>query len=243
MAPAGCCGSRRRASSRERSRRIGPGGGWRPAVNGPGRLLRGRAGVCSRAAVHARGLVPRLLCPVSRLPRPVPVPASTFYVFRVPRSAFRVLRPAPHARVFRLLHFVPAFPVFCCPRPVARVLRPASCVLRPASCVLHPVPPCPRPRPRVPRFASCAPRPRLPCSAPAPRTPRPCPWLRLLRPADGCPCSAPCLPPRTSGQVLPASASRRDEKKIGRFTTGTSRFCMHCSGASYSRLRIISPPW
>lgn len=120
----------------------------------------------------------------------------------------------------RLLRPVPAFPVFCCPRPVARVPCSAFCVLRSASCVLRPVPPCPcpcprpRPRPRVPRFASCAPRPRLPCSAPAPRTPhprllrpvpvppssaprtpRPCPWLRLLRPADGCPRSAPCLPP------------------------------------------------
>lgn len=105
----------------------------------------------------------------------------------------------------RLLHFVPPFPVFCCPRPVARVLRSAFCVLRPAPRAPVPVPPCPcpcprapcpRPRPRVPRFASCAPRPRLPCSAPAPRAPHPAPgpWLRLLRPADGCPCSAPCLP-------------------------------------------------
>ena len=185
MAPAGCCGSRRRASSRERSRRIGPGGGWRPAVNGPGRLLRGLAGRMRSRCVPCTGAC---------APSPMP----------------RLLRP------------VPAFPVFCCPRPVARVPCSAFCVLRSASCVLHPVPPCPcprarapvpvppcpcpRPRPRVPRFASCAPRPtpassvfRTRAPHPAPRTPRPCPcpcpWLRLLRPADGCPCSAPCLPP------------------------------------------------
>lgn len=163
----------------------------------------------------------------------------------------------------RLLRPVPAFPVFCCPRPVARVLRPASCVLRPASrapvpvpasasastcsafCVLRPTPASSVFRTRAPHPAPAAPHPApMPVPpSPAPRTPRPCPWLRLLRPADGSPCSAPCLPPRTSGQVLPASASRRDEKKIGRLPRGTSRFCMHCSGASYSRLRIISPPW
>ncbi len=165
MAPAGCCGSRRRASSRERSRRIGPGGGWRPAVNGPGRLLRGRAGVCSRAAVHARGLVPRLLRPV------------------------------------------PAFPVFCCPRPVARVLRSAFCVL-------HPVPPLPvpasastcsafcvlRPTPASSVFRVPHPHPR-PCAlCPWPRTRvscAPCPCPRLLRSADGSPRSAPYLPPPT----------------------------------------------
>ena len=168
----------------------------------------------------------------------------------------------------RLLRPVPAFPVFCCPRPVARVLRPASCTPCPRARArvrvrVH-VFRVLRPRPRVPRFASCAPRPRLPCSAPAPRTPhprprtlRPCPCPRLPRPAPRARARArvfcvpqtvarvprPVSPPRTSGQVLPASASRRDEKKIGRLPRGTSRFCMHCSGASYSRLRIISPPW
>ena len=191
----------------------------RPVVAGPG----GAYAVALRS-MHG-GLVPRLLCPVSRLPRPVP-----------------------------------AFPVFCCPRPVARVLRSASFVL-------HPVPPCPcprpRPRPRVPRFASCAPRPRLPCSAPAPRAPHPrprCPALCARGPAPASPAPRarapvfcvpqtvarvprPISPPHTSGRLLPASARCRDEKKIGRFPTGTSRFCMHCSGASYSRLRIISPPW
>lgn len=154
--------------------------------------------------------------------------------------------PAPRARVSRVL------------LPAASSPCSASCVLRPASCVLHPVPPCPcprprpRPRPRVPRFASCAPRPRLPCSAPAPRAPhprprtlRPCP--RLPRPAPRARGSVFCVPrtvarvprpvspPRTSGQVLPASASRRDEKKIGRLPRGTSRFCMHCSGARLTR--------
>lgn len=161
----------------------------RPVVAGPG----GAYAVALRS-MHG-GLCP-VSCapsPVSRAPCPCPRPRFTC-------SAFRVLRPAPHARVFRVPH----------PRPAPAAPHPAPV----------PVPP-----------------------SPAPRTPRPCPWLRLLRPADGCPCSAPCLPPRTSGQVLPASASRRDEKKIGRFPTGTSRFCMHCSGASYSRLRIISPPW
>ena len=199
-----------------------------------------------------------------RLLRPVPA----FPVFCCPRPVARVLRPAPRARVFRLLHFVPPFPVFCSPRPVARVLRPASCT------------PCPRARARararvrVHVFRVLRPAPharvfRLPCSAPAPRTrtrtrgpaalrsvpvaphpwPRtrvscaPCPCPRLLRSADGSPRSAPYLPPHTSGRLLPASARCRDEKKIGRFPTGTSRFCMHCSGASYSRLRIISPPW
>lgn len=206
--------------------------------------MQSRCGPCTGACAPS---------PMPRLLRPVPA----FPVFCCPRPVARVLRPAPRARVFRLLHFVPPFPVFCCPRPVARVLRPAFCVLRSASCVLRPAPRAPVP---VPASASastcsafCVPRPtpassvfRVPHPHPRPRTRvscTPCPWLRLLRPADGCPCSAPCLPPRTSGQVLPASARCRDEKKIGRFPTGTSRFCMHCSGASYSRLRIISPPW
>lgn len=153
---------------------------------------------------------------------------------------------------------------------VSRVLLPAASSPCSASCVLRPAPRAPVPAStfyvfRVPRFASRAPRPRLPCSVfrvPHPHPhPRPrCPALCARGPAPASPAPrarAPvfCVPqtvarvprpislPRTSGQVLPASASRRDEKKIGRFPRGTSRFCMHCSGASYSRLRIISPPW
>ena len=213
MAPAGCCGSRRRASSRERSRRIGPGGGWRPAVNGPGRLLRGLAGRMRSRCVPCTGACAP--SPMPRLLRPVPA----FPVFCCPRPVARVLRPAPRARVFRLLHFVPPFPVFCCPRPVARVLRPASCTPCPRAPVPVPAPrararvhvlrvPCsafrvlrPAPHARVFRVPRPAPAPAapLPCAlCPWPRTRvscAPCPWLRLLRPADGCPCSAPCLPP------------------------------------------------
>lgn len=164
----------------------------------------------------------------------------------------------------RLLRPVPAFPVFCCPRPVARVLRPASCVLRPA-----PRAPVPAPRARarvhvlrVPRSAFRVLRPapharvfRVPHPRPAPRTPHPrprCPALCARGPAPASPAPRarapvfcvprtvarvprPVSPPRTSGQVLPASASRRDEKKIGRLPRGTSRFCMHCSGARLTR--------
>ena len=207
--------------------------------------MQSRCGPCTGACAPS---------PMPRLLRPVPA----FPVFCCPRPVARVLRPAPRARVFRLLHFVPPFPVFCCPRPVARVLRPASCVLRPAPRAPVARCPCPRPRPRprVPRFASCAPRPRLPCSAPAPRTRTRtrgpaalrsvpvAPHPRLLRPVPVPPSSASrgrlpvfraLSPPRTSGQVLPASASRRDEKKIGRLPRGTSRFCMHCSGARLTR--------
>ena len=189
MAPAGCCGSRRRASSRERSRRIGPGGGWRPAVNGPGRLLRGLAGRMRSRCVPCTGACAP--SPVPRLPSPAPRARARVHVLRVPRFASR-------ARVFRV------------PCSVFRVPRPAPAPAAPLPCAL-----CPWPRTRV----SCA----------------PCPCPRLLRSADGSPRSAPYLPPRTSGQVLPASASRRDEKKIGRFPTGTSRFCMHCSGARLTR--------
>ena len=196
MAPAGCCGSRRRASSRERSRRIGPGGGWRPAVNGPGRLLRGLAGRMRSRCVPCTGACAP--SPVPRLPSPAPRARARVHVLRVPRSAFCVPRPTPASSVFR-----------------TRAPHPAPAAPHPA-----PVPP-----------------------SPAPRTPPPCPCPRLLRSADGSPRSAPYLPPHTSGRLLPASARCRDEKKIGRFPTGTSRFCMHCSGASYSRLRIISPPW
>lgn len=133
MAPAGCCGSRRRASSRERSRRIGPGGGWRPAVNGPGRLLRGLAGRMRSRCVPCTGACAP--SPVPRLPSPVPVPASTFYVFRV-------LRPAPHARVFRVPHPAPA-------APHPRLLRPV------------PVPPSSAFRRRLPVFRALSPPPAL----------------------------------------------------------------------------------
>lgn len=165
------------------------------------------------------------LCPVSYAPSPMP----------------RLLRP------------VPAFPVFCCPRPVARVLRPASCVLRPAPRAPVPVPASAsasastcsafcvlRPTPASSVFRTRAPRP-------APRTRGPAPCARARAPVSRARGSVFCVPrtvarvprpvspPRTSGQVLPASASRRDEKKIGRLPRGTSRFCMHCSGARLTR--------
>lgn len=91
----------------------------------------------------------------------------------------------------RLLRPVPAFPVFCCPRPVARVLRPASCVLRPASrapvpvpasasastcsafCVLRPTPASSVFRTRAPHPAPAAPHP-----APMPVPPSPAPRAR-----------------------------------------------------------------
>ena len=200
------------------------------------------------------------LCPVSYAPSPAPrarvsrvlLPAASSPCSASCTPCPRLPSSALRARVFRLLHFVPPFPVFCCPRPVARVLRSASCVL-------HPVPPCPRPRPRprprVPRFASRVPRPtpassvfRVPHPHPRPR----CPALCARGPAPASPAPRarapvfcvpqtvarvprPVSPPRTSGQVLPASASRRDEKKIGRLPRGTSRFCMHCSGARLTR--------
>ncbi len=223
----------------------------RQVVAGPGGCMQSRCGSCTGACAPS---------PMPRLLRPVPA----FPVFCCPRPVARVLRPAPRARVFRLLHFVPPFPVFCCPRPVARVLRPAFCVLRSASCVLRPasctpcprapVPPCPRARARVRvhvfRVLRPAPHARVfRVPHPRPRTLRPCP--RLPRPAPRARARArgsvfcvprtvarvprPVSPPRTSGQVLPASASRRDEKKIGRLPRGTSRFCMHCSGARLTR--------
>ena len=137
----------------------------RPVVAGPG----GAYAVALRS-MHGG------LCPVSCAPSPVSRARARVHVLRVPRFASRAPRPRLPCSVFR--------------------------VPRSASCTPCPRCPCPRPRPRVPRFASCAPRPApaaphpapVPPS-PAPRTPRPCPWLRLLRPADGCPCSAPCLPP------------------------------------------------
>lgn len=117
--------------------------------------------------------------------------------------------PAPRARVFRLLHFVPPFPVFCCPRPVARVLRPASCTPCPRARarvrvhvfrVLRPAPHAHARVFRVPRPAPApAPAAPLPCAlCPWPRTRvscAPCPCPRLLRSADGSPRSAPYLPP------------------------------------------------
>ena len=180
MAPAGCCGSRRRVSSRERSRRIGPGGGWRPAVNGPGRLLRGLAGRMRSRCVPCTGACAP--SPVPRLPSPAPRARARVHVLRVPRSAFCVPRPTPASSVF--CTSCPRFPCSAArgPAPCARARGSVFCV--------------PRTVARVPR---------------------------------------PVSPPRTSGQVLPASASRRDEKKIGRLPRGTSRFCMHCSGARLTR--------
>ena len=196
------------------------------------------------------------LCPVSYAPSPAPrarvsrvlLPAASSPCSasctpcpRLPSSALR----APVSRVLLPAASSPcsAFcvlrPASCtpCPRARAPVPVPASASTCSAFCVLRPTPASSVFRTRAPHPAPAAPHPApvpVPPS-PAPRTPRPCPWLRLLRPADGCPCSAPCLPPRTSGQVLPASASRRDEKKIGRLPRGTSRFCMHCSGARLTR--------
>lgn len=136
----------------------------RQVVAGPGGCMQSRCGPCTGACA------------------PSPAPRA---------RVSRVLRPAPRARVFRLLHFVPPFPVFCCPRPVARVLRSASCT------------PCPRARARVRVrvrvrvhvFRVLRPAPharvfRVPHPRPAPRTPhprprtlRPCPCPRLPRPA------------------------------------------------------------
>ena len=132
----------------------------------------------------------------------------------------------------------------CAPSPMPRLLRPT-----PASSVFRTRAPHPRPRTLRPHPAPVPVPPSPVPPSPAPRTPRPCPCPRLLRPAPRARARAPvfCVPrtvarvprpvslPRTSGQVLPASASRRDEKKIGRFPTGTSRFCMHCSGARLTR--------
>lgn len=178
----------------------------RQVVAGPGGCMRSRCVPCTGACAPS---------PVPRLPSPAP---RARVRVRVRVHVFRVLRPAPHARVFRLLHFVPPFPVFCCPRPVARVLRSAFCVLRPAPRAPVPVPPCPcpRPRPRVPRPAP-APAALLPCAlCPWPRTRvscAPCPCPRLLRSADGSPHSAPYLPPPTlrgrSFRLLQAAGMKR----------------------------------
>ena len=204
------------------------------------------------------------LCPVSYAPSPAPrarvsrvlLPAASSPCSasctpcpRLPSSALR----APISRVL--------LPAASSPCSASCVLRSAFCVLRPASCVLRPaprapVPPCPRARARVRvrvhvfRVLRPAPHARVfRVPHPRPRTLRPCP--RLPRPAPRARARArgsvfcvprtvarvprPVSPPRTSGQVLPASASRRDEKKIGRLPRGTSRFCMHCSGARLTR--------
>ena len=201
----------------------------RQVVAGPGGCMQSRCGPCTGACAPS---------PMPRLLRPVPA----FPVFCCPRPVARVLRPAPHARVFRLLHFVPPFPVFCCPRPVARVLRSAFCVLRPASCTPCPCA-CARARVRVHVFRVLRPAPharvfRVPHPRPAPAPASPAPRARapvFCVPRTVARVPRPVSPPRTSGQVLPASASRRDEKKIGRLPRGTSRFCMHCSGARLTR--------
>lgn len=180
----------------------------RPVVAGPG----GAYAVALRS-MHG-GLCP-VSCapsPVSRAPCPCPRPRFTC-------SAFRVLRPAPHARVFRLLHFVPPFPVFCCPRPVARVLRPAFCVLRSAFCVLRPASctPCPRARARVRVrvhvhvFRVLRPAPharvfRVPHPRPAPRTRTrgPAPCARARAPVSRAPHPVPVAPSSASRGRLPA---------------------------------------
>lgn len=79
----------------------------------------------------------------------------------------------------RLLHFVPPFPVFCCPRPVARVLRSAFCVLRPASCT-----PCPVPASASTCSAFCVLRPTPASSVFRTRAPRPAPCARPVAPSS-----------------------------------------------------------
>jgi hypothetical protein len=219
----------------------------RPVVAGPG----GAYAVALRS-MHGG------LCPVSYAPSPAPrarvsrvlLPAASSPCSasctpcpRLPSSALR----APVSRVLL---------------PAASSPCSASCVLHPVPpCPRAPVPvPAPRARARVhvlrvPRSAFCVPRPtpassvfRVPHPHPRPR----CPALCARGPAPASPAPRargsvfcvprtvarvprPVSPPRTSGQVLPASASRRDEKKIGRLPRGTSRFCMHCSGARLTR--------
>jgi len=155
MAPAGCCGSRRRASSRERSRRIGPGGGWRPAVNGPGRLLRGLAGRMRSRCVPCTGACAP--SPVPRLPSPAPRARARVHVLRVPRSAFCVPRPTPASSVFRTR----------APRPAPRTRGPAPCARAraPVSRAPHPAPvpvaPSSASRGRLPVFRALSPPPHF----------------------------------------------------------------------------------
>ena len=135
----------------------------RQVVAGPGGCMQSRCGPCTGAC--APSPVPRLLCPVSRLPSPAPRARARVHVLRVPRSAFCVPRPTPASSVFRVPH------------------------------------PHPHPRPRCPALCARGPAPRAPC---------PCP--RLLRSADGSPCSAPCLPPALRGRsfrLLQAAGMKR----------------------------------
>ena len=74
---------------------------------------------------------------------PCPRARARVHVLRVPRSAFRVLRPAPHARVFRVPH----------PRPAPRTPHPRPRTLRPCSC-----PRLPRPAPRARAPVFCVPQ-------------------------------------------------------------------------------------
>ena len=174
------------------------------------------------------------LCPVSYAPSPAPrarvsrvlLPAASS-----PCSAFCVLRSA-----FCVLHPVPP-----CPRARARARAPvpvpasaSTCSASTCSafCVL-------RPTPASSVFRTRAPHP-APVPVPVPVPPSPAPRARargsvFCVPRTVARVPRPASPPRTSGRLLPASASRRDEKKIGRLPRGTSRFCMHCSGARLTR--------
>ena len=134
----------------------------------------------------------------------------------------------------RLLRPVPAFPVFCCPRPVARVLRSAFCVLRSASCT-----PCPRARARVRvrvhvfRVLRPAPHARVfRVPHPRPRTPHPRP--RTLRPVPAFPvfcCPRPRCPALCARGPAPASPAPRARAPV---------FCVPQTVARVPR--PISPP-
>lgn len=120
----------------------------RPVVAGPGGCMQSRCGPCTGAC--APSPVPRLPSPVSRAPCPCPRPRFTC-------SAFRVLRPAPHARVFRVPH----------PRPAPRTRGPAPCAhaRAPVSRAPHPAPvpvaPSSASRGRLPVFRALSPPPAL----------------------------------------------------------------------------------
>ena len=217
----------------------------RQVVAGPGGCMQSRCGPCTGACAPSPML--RLLCPVSYAPSPAPRARVS-----------RVLLPAASSPCSASCTPCPRLPSSALRAPVSRVLLPAASSPCSAFCVLRPAPRAPVPVPvpvpvpastfyvfRVPRFASRAPRPRLPCSAsrtrtrtrgPAPASPAPrARGSVFCVPRTVARVPRPVSPPRTSGQVLPASASRRDEKKIGRLPRGTSRFCMHCSGARLTR--------
>ena len=185
------------------------------------------------------------LCPVSYAPSPAPRARVS-----------RVLLPAASSPCSASCTPCPRLPSSALRAPVSRVLLPAAsspcsafCVLRSAFCVLRPASctPCPcacaRARVRVHVFRVLRPAPharvfRVPHPRPAPAPASPAPRARapvFCVPRTVARVPRPVSPPRTSGQVLPASASRRDEKKIGRLPRGTSRFCMHCSGARLTR--------